>query len=327
MREIRVGSIQPLGMSHLAPFQGERDRGLARQKIEENIDMACRLLTQAGCAGCDMVCYPEDLQGIAPYGYYLDDIELFTGLVETLPGPTTERISEVARQYAMHVVFGTYEREGERLYNTAVLMGRKGEILGRYRKVHILAVEKWSLSAGERFPVYETDLGTVGMLICYDIMFPETARCLVLNGAEILFNPTMGFSGPGQCEGNGLMRVRMRALDNFVPLVLSKCGSGTMIVESDGNILAQGRPGKEEVIVATVDLEGTPVDHSQWEVLTGTADVKARFLQERRPDVYGDLIAGHPRVLDRYTEKRLRSTPEKMREAYEEIRRRWSSPI
>jgi len=217
-----------------------------------------------------------------------------------------------------------FERDGERLYNTAVLMGRKGEVLGKYHKVQILSVERWSLRGGEGFPVFQADFGTVGMLICYDIMFPEPARALVLNGAEILFNPTMGISGAGQCEDNGLLRVRMRALDNFVPLVVSKCGSETMIVASDGNVLAQAGRSREEVVSATVDLDGTPVDHSQWEVLTGTWDVKARFLQERLPEFYGELTARRPPVLDRYGGKRLRHTPEQIREAYQEIRRRWS---
>lgn len=230
----------------------------------------------------------------------------------------------MARHYNMNVVFGTYEREGERLYNAAVLIGRKGEVIGKYHKVHILAVEKWSLSGGDGFPAFEADFGRVGMLICYDIMFPEAARSLVLNGAEFLFIPTMGFSGPGQCEGNGLMRVRMRAMDNFVPLVVSKCGDGTMIVDSDGNVLAQAQQDREEVIAARVDLDGTPVDHSHWEVLTGTWDVKARFLQERRPEVYRDLTLVNPPILDRYMGKRLRSTLEEIQGAYEEIRRRWS---
>jgi N-carbamoylputrescine amidase len=311
-------------MSHLAPFEGQTDRALARQKMEQNIELACRLLAQAGAAGCDIVCYPEDVQGIAHYMYYLDDLGLFTGLIETVPGPTTERIAEVARRRSMHVVFGIFEREGERLYNTAVLMGRKGEVLGKYHKVQILSVERWSLLGGQGFPVFQADFGTVGMLICYDIMFPEPARALVLNGAEILFNPTMGISGAGQCQDNGLVRVRMRALDNFVPFVVSKCGSETMIVDGAGNVVAQAGRNREEVISATVDLDGTPVDHSQWEVLTGTWDVKARFLQERLPEFYGDLTARRPAVLERYTGKRLRSTPEQYREAYEEIRRRWS---
>ena len=324
MREIRVGSVQPLGMAHLAPFQGERDRECARRKMEENIEMACRLLTQAGRTGCDIVCYPEDLQGIAHYGYFLDDPELFAGFVETVPGPTTDRIAEIAGRYKMHIVFGIFEREGATLYNTAVLVGRNGEIIGKYHKVHLPASEKWSITPGDGFPVFETDFGTVGILICYDILFPEAARSLSLNGAEILFNPTMSYEGPGQCKDNGLLRVRMRALDSFAPLVVSLCGRGTIVVNSDGSILARARPGREEVIAAMVDLDGTPQDASQWEVMTGTADVKARFLQERRPEVYGNLTSPYPRVLDRYANKRLRSTPEEIREAYEEIRRRWS---
>jgi len=324
MREIRVASVQPLRMKHIAPFQGELDRGRARRLVEENLAMAVRLLTQAGEWGPDVVCYPEDIQGIGHYGYYLDEPDLFCGFAEPVPGPTTERLSAVAQEKKMHVVFTIYERLEGRVYNAAVLLGRSGDIVGKYHKVHLPMAEAWGVAPGDSFPVFETDFGVVGMLTCYDIMFPEASRALVLNGAEVLLNPTMGFSGPGQCEGNGLMRVRMRAIDNFVPFVLSKCGSGTIIVDSDGSILAQARPGKEDVITAVADLDGTPQDHSQWEVITGTSDVKARFLQERRPALYGDLTSAHPPVLDRYGGARLRTSPEEIREAYEEIRRRWS---
>jgi len=324
MREIRVHSIQPLRQAHLSPFEGERDRRRARQLLVENVDMACRLLEQTGRAGSDIVCYPEDIQGIAHYGYYLDDIELFTGLVETVPGPTTERVAEVARRHAMHVVFGIFEREGGAIYNTAALVGRKGELIGKYRKTHLPAVEAWNETHGDGFPVFAADFGTVGMLICYDILFPEAVRCLTLNGAEILFNPTMSYAAPRECEDGPLMRVRMRALDNFTPLVVSLCGRGSLLVDSFGNVLAQAQPGVEEVIGATIDLDATPMDHSQWELFTGTADVKARLLQERRPTAYGALTAAHPPVLDRYADRRLRTAPHEIRAAYEEIRRRWS---
>lgn len=326
MREIRVSCIQPLTQQHLSPFEGERDRDQGRQKIEANLEMAVRLLSEAGAGGCDIACYPEDIQGIAHYGYYRDDPELFRGFVETVPGPVTERVSAVARRHNMHIVFGTYEREGGAIYNCAVLVGRGGELVGKYHKVQLPAVERWEVKPGYGFPVFEADFGVVGMLVCYDLMFPEPARALVLNGAEILFNPTMGYHTEYQCEGNGLMRVRMRALDNFVPVVVSLCGGGSVIVDSDGTVLAEARPDTEEVISAAVDLDRTPMDHSQWEVLTGTADVKARYLQERLPGLYGDLTATRPAVLDRYREqgKRLISTPEEIRAAYEEIRRRWS---
>jgi len=326
VREIRVVSIQPLSQPHISPFDGDTDRQRAREAVADNLDMACRLLSQAGEAGCDIACYPEDVQGIAHYGYYLDDPDLFTFTIEPFPGPTTERIAEVAQKLRMNVVFGVYERDGDHIYNDAVLIGRGGEVLGRYRKVHLPAVEDWSVTPGGGFPVFEADVGVVGMLICYDLMFPEAARALVLNGAEILFNPTMAYGVQYQCEGNGLMRVQMRAIDNFVPVVVSLCGGGSVIVDSDGSILAQARPGKEDIISATIDLDGTPVDRSHWDVLTGTGDAKARFFQERRPETYGDLTAARPAVLARYREKGKRtiSTRDEIRAAYEEIRRRWS---
>lgn len=324
MREIRVASIQPIGQPKMNVFGGERDRDLGRQKIEENLDMACRLLAQAGEAGCDIVAYPEDVQGIAHYGYYYAEPDLFADYVERIPGPATDRISEVARKYRMHVVFGTYERIGDAIYNTAVLMGRDGEIIGRYHKVQLPDVERWSVTPGHSFPVFETEFGTVGMMICYDINFPEVPRCLALNGAELLFCPTMGYSMPGQCEENGLMRVRMRAIDNFVPVVVATCERDSVIVDSDGTVLAMARPGKEDIIFATIDLDATPTDHSQWELITGVADLKARLFQERSPEVFAPITDPRPPVLERYQGKPLKSTPEQRQQVFAELYRRWS---
>ncbi len=311
-------------MAHISPFQGELDRGLARQKMTQNLDTAWKLLTMAGNAGCDLACYPEDLQGIAHYGYYLDDIELMTGFVETVPGPTTDFIAKIAARHSMNIVFGIFERDGDKIYNSAVLLDRKGKVAGKYHKVHLPMSEKWTTTSGDAFPVFKTDFGTVGILICYDIVFPESSRCLALNGAEILCNPTMGFTLPGQSEDNGLVRVRMRAMDNFLPFVLSICGSGSIIVDRDGRIRAQARQGVEEVITATIDLDATPTDRSQWEVITGTADVRARLLQERMPKAYQLLATEEPPVLESFRNKRIRTTQQEYREAYEKIRKMWS---
>jgi len=324
MREIRVASIQPLRQPKMNVFGGERDRNLGRRKMAENLDMACRLLARAGEMNCDVVAYPEDIQAIAHYGYYYAEPDLFTGYVETVPGPTTDRVSEMASKHQMHVVFGIYERVGEAIYNTAVLMGRDGAIIGKYHKVQLPDVERWSVTPGDSFPVFATDFGTVGMMVCYDANFPEPARCLALNGAEILFHPTMGYDMPGQCEGNGLMRVRMRAIDNFLPVVVATCGRDSVIVNSDGTVLAMGRPEKEDILLATIDLDGTPMDHSQWELITGVADVKSRLLQERRPEAFTPLADPRPPVLARYRDKPLKSTPQERQEVFEELRRRWS---
>ncbi len=325
MREIRVSCVQPLGQQRMWPFGGETDRAVGRELVERNLEMATRLLTQAGQEGCDVVCYPEDIQGIAAYGYWLEDTSLFTDFVESVPGPTTERVSEVAQRYRMHVVFGCYERVGDRIYNAAVLLNREGEIIGKYHKVQLPGVERWGVEPGDGFPVFETEFGTVGMLVCYDLMFPEPARALALNGAEILFNPTMDYSTEFQCPGNGLIRAQARALDNFLPVVVSLCGHESVIIDGRGHVRAQAEGGREQVLSARLDLDDTPMDHSQWEVLTGTACVKSRYFQERHPEAYGVLVDLEPPVMARCREEanRLKEAPEERRAAFEEIRRRW----
>ncbi len=323
MREIHVGSIQPLEQPRLYAPHEQVTKEMAREKIGENLDLACRLLEQAGQAGCDIVAYPEDIQAIGHYLYYVD-LSLFRSLVETVPGPTSDRISGVAKKHDMHVVYTQYERVGKTIYNAAVLIGRRGEVIGKYHKVQMPAVERWGVTHGDSFPVFETDLGVVGIMICYDIDFPEIARCLALNGAELLFCPTMGIDMRGQCEGNGLMRVRMRAIDNFVPLAVSTCRKGSVIVDKDGSVLAMARPDREDVISAVIDLDTKIEDHSEWELVTGTADFKSRIMQERLPEVYGLLAEPRFPALERYRHDPIRSAPEPRSEFFEQLYQWWS---
>jgi predicted amidohydrolase len=323
MREIHVGSIQPLEQPRLYAPHEQVTEEMARQKIGENLDLAWRLLEQAGQAGCDIVAYPEDVQAIGHYLYYVD-LSLFRSLVETVPGPTGDRISEVAKKHDMHVVYTQYERVGETIYNAAALVGRRGEVIGKYHKVQMPTVERWGVTHGDSFPVFETDLGVVGIMVCYDIDFPEIARCLALNGAELLFCPTMGIDMRGQCEGNGLMRVRMRAIDNFVPLAVSTCRKGSVIVDKDGSVLAMARPDREDVISAVIDLDTKIEDHSEWELVTGTADFKSRIMQERLPEVYGLLSEPRFPALERYRHDPVRSAPEPRSEFFEQLYQWWS---
>ena len=322
MRQVRVGSIQPLEQERIYTAE-PLGADLIRTTREANLDLACRLLSQAGEAGCDIVAYPEDIQGI---GHYLihPDPGLFTGCVERLPGPTSERIAGVARKHRMHVVYSQYELVGETIYNAAVLLGRDGEIIGTYYKVQLPSIERWVVAHGDSFPVFQTDFGTVGMMVCYDINFPEITRCLVLRGAELVFCPTMGVKERWEHEEIGLIRPRMRAIDNFVPVVVSSCRAESVIVGSNGEVLAQARPRTEEVISAVIDLDGTPVDHSDWELSSGLSDVKGRFFQERLPEVYRPLTDPRPAVLERYRDRPLRPAPKDHREFVEDLRR-WRS--
>src|SRR5262249_16425265 len=103
------------------------------------------------------------------------------------PGPTTEYFGSLAQKHALHIVLSLYEREDDAVYNTAVLLGPEGDLIGKYRKVCLPHLEiEWGVTPGKEYPVFETKLGKIGMMICYDGFFPEVARELTNRGAEII---------------------------------------------------------------------------------------------------------------------------------------------
>jgi len=152
---------------------------------EGNLGVAVDRITAAAAAGADLVCLPE----MFPTGF---DYEYIGVRAEPLTGPFMTALTETARDAGIHLVCGSYpEREGEKIYNTAVLIGPGGRIIGKYRKIHLfpLMEENLYLSSGHEIPIFETDLGKLGIMICYDIRFPELARALALRGAEIILVP------------------------------------------------------------------------------------------------------------------------------------------
>ena len=137
----------------------------------------------------------------------------FADVAETVPGPTTQRLGELARKHNSYIVAGLYEREGPAIYNTAVLIDREGNVAGKYRKVQLPYEEiEGGLTPGNDYPVFQTDFGTVGLMICYDSQFAEPAQALAGRGAEIIFMPIWG----------GIETLaRARAIENKVFLVSS----------------------------------------------------------------------------------------------------------
>ncbi|MBL8235399.1 MAG: carbon-nitrogen hydrolase family protein, partial [Bryobacterales bacterium] len=108
-------------------------------------------------------------------------------------GPTTESLGKVAKQRKAYIVAGIYEREGGAIYNTAVLIDRAGEVAGKYRKVYLPREEvEGGLTPGAHFPVFSTDFGKLGLMICYDVFFSDPARHLTNQGAEIIAMPIWG---------------------------------------------------------------------------------------------------------------------------------------
>lgn len=132
-----------------------------------------------------LIVFPE----LATSGYECE--AAFESLAETKEGPSAKRIGGLAKKYGVYVVYGLPLRDEDGLlYNSQLLLGPDGAVVGHYHKVHLFDTEKKWFHHGSEFPVYETELGRIGMLICYDLLFPETSRCLTLNGAELLVHST-----------------------------------------------------------------------------------------------------------------------------------------
>jgi hypothetical protein len=179
-------------------------------------------------------------------------------------------------------------------YNTAFFLDRSGKEIGRYHKTCPTWGESGSRQRGKSFPVFPTpDLGTVGMLICYDLVFPETARCLALSGADIIFFPTMGGAAVG--DGDiGTQALRVRAAENHVYLVVAFRGSGSVIISPRGNIIASAE-GPDDIAYADIDPRkgrqgGDAMNHQQ--------DMRSRLFRERNPAAFGMLTESRPPILD-----------------------------
>lgn len=207
----------------------------------KNLKKFGELVREAGSKGADIVCLPESITLV---GTKLD----YISASESIPGPSTKYLGEIAKEQNMYIVAGLLERVEEIVYNTAVLIGRDGEIAGTYRKVSLPREEiEGGVSPGQAFPVFETDFGKIGMMICWDVSFPEPARALAMKGAEIIFMPIWG--------GN-LTLGRARAIENQVYLVSSTYDNDmrTGVFDLEGKLLAEGSD-ENPVVVVEVDLE------------------------------------------------------------------------
>jgi predicted amidohydrolase len=242
-----------------------------------------RVVEQAGEGKADAVCLSE-LAEIMP-----EDSAARPGI----PGPATDVLAELARRYQMLIIVSLPEWVGDLRYNTAVIIGRDGSIVGSYRKTHLpLGELVTGTEAGDSFPVFETDIGRVGLQICYDHMFPEVTRLLALNGAEIVFTPVMG---DGRYENTAHEAVaRARAIDNTLCYVTAmRDVPSSLIVDTTGRVLADtaGKPG---VVFADVDLDERT--YQPWMSIGGEGDFRNIWRRERHPSMYAALAEGYERI-------------------------------
>jgi predicted amidohydrolase len=171
--------------ARVAVVQFEPQVGL--ENLKANATAVEQRLNAAGESGANLVVLPE----LATTGYVFETREEAFAHSETIPdGPSLQLFERLAAQHGMYVVGCIVERDGERLYDTAVLVGPDGYV-GRYRKTHLWNTEKlWFTPGDEGFKVFDTRIGRIGLLVCWDIWFPETARIVSQMGADIICIPT-----------------------------------------------------------------------------------------------------------------------------------------
>jgi N-carbamoylputrescine amidase len=249
-------------------------------------------IRQAGEQGVQMLCLQEIFNG--PYFCPGQDPRWYDA-AEPVPGPTVEALAPLAAQYQMVLVVPVYEREQAGVYyNTAAVIDADGTYLGKYRKNHIPQTsgfwEKYFFKPGNLgYPVFDTAYGKVGVYICYDRHFPEGARLLGLNGAEVVFNPSATVAGlsqylwkleqPAHAVANGYFMGCINRVGTEAPWNIGKFYGSSYFVDPRGQFLAQAGEDEDALVVADMDLEVIEEVRRIWQ-----------FYRDRRPETYDDMV-------------------------------------
>jgi N-carbamoylputrescine amidase len=275
---------------------------------EANMEAAVRHVREAARLGANVVCLPELFQ--TQYFCQREDLRLFD-LAEAIPGPSTTRLSELARELRVAIVASLFERRAAGLYhNTAVTLNADGAIAGVYRKMHIpddpLYYEKYYFAPGDLgFQAVDTAFGRVGTLVCWDQWYPEAARLTALKGAEALFYPTAIGWHPAEKEEFGAAQVaawqtiqRSHAIANGVYVAgVNRVGmehgdilgnraegpgieffGGSFLADPFGRVIVQASQDAEEILIGEIDTGLIEETRRNWP-----------FLRDRRIDAYAPI--------------------------------------
>jgi len=266
------------------------------QKIKQAMmDKHVGLIAEAARRGAQVVCLQELFYG--PYFCAEQDGKWYA-LVEPVPaGPTTQRMCELARKHQIVLVVPMYEEDLPGVYyNSAAVIDADGTYRGKFRKMHIPHCapgfwEKFYFRPGNLgYPVFDTRVGKVGVYICYDRHFPEGARCLGLNGAEIVFNPSATVAGlseylwkleqPAHAVANQYFVGAINRPGVEEPWRIGEFYGTSYFCNPRGQIIAEAPRAEDAVVVADLDLDLIREVRNVWQ-----------FFRDRRPESYGSLVA------------------------------------
>jgi N-carbamoylputrescine amidase len=274
------------------PLANEPDLGKIKQAM---IEKHVALIDQAAKKGAQICCLQEIFYG--PYFCAEQDTRWYKTAERIPDGPTTKLMQQIAKKHGMALVVPMYEVEMEGvLYNTAAVIDHRGEYLGKYRKHHIPHChpgfwEKFYFKPGNLgYPVFDTAFGKIGVYICYDRHFPEGARELGLNGAEIVFNPSATVAGlseylwkleqPAHAVANQYFVGAINRVGREQPWNIGEFYGQSYFCNPRGQIIAEGPRDKDAVVVADLDLDMIQEVRNVWQ-----------FFRDRRPESYTKIAA------------------------------------
>ena len=270
--------------------------------LEANLAAAERGIRTATAAGAQIICLQELFRSL--YFCQVEDHKYFE-LAEPVPGPTTDKMQELAKELGVVIVPSLFERRAPGIYhNTAAVIDADGTYLGKYRKMHIpddpLYYEKFYFTPGDLgFSAWDTKFARIGVCVCWDQWYPEAARLTALRGAQILFYPTaIGWHPEEKAEygrrqhsswetvqrGHAVANGCYVAVPNRVGHEAPEGGPGiefwgqSFICDPSGEIIAKGSRDEEDVLVAEADLASVETQRTHWP-----------FLRDRRIDAYAEI--------------------------------------
>jgi len=266
-----------------------------KEIIRLNVEKHLAMIEDAAKQGVQILCMQEVFT--TPYFCAEQEVRWYDAVEKIPDGPTTKLMQEVAKKHNMVIIVPIYEEEITGIYyNTAAVIDADGTYLGKYRKNHIPHVnpgfwEKFYFRPGNLgYPAFDTAYARIGVYICYDRHFPEGARALGLNGAEIVFNPSATVAGlseylwkleqPAHAVANGYFIGAINRVGHEQPWDIGEFYGQSYFCDPRGQIIAQAPRDQDALVVADLDLDMIREVRNTWQ-----------FFRDRRPESYQQLVA------------------------------------
>jgi 5-aminopentanamidase len=252
---------------------------------EQNLEKMIYHIRANATEGIKLIVFPE----CALTGYCFNSLEEAIPVTELIPGPSTDRLCVECRELGVYVVMGMLERDGDKFYNAAVLIGPQG-IIGKHRKLHLpyLGIDRFLNHGNLPLTVYETEIGKIGLGICYDGYFPEHARVLAIQGADMILLPT---NWPEGVENFPEYILPARSIENLVfYIAINRVGEErgfkfigrSKITHCFGVVLADGKAYENDILYAEIE----PETAREKKIVFIPGENEIDVFNDRRPEFY-----------------------------------------